>query len=271
MRITQTDNCIKIEDYGSFDLGLSLDCGQAFRWKQNENGIWCGIAGGKYLEAEQKDGALYLYTSRQDFDSFWRSYLDLDFDYEACCRRLAEEENLRKAVEQCKGIHILRQEPWEAICSFIISSNNNIPRIKGIIERLCESFGDRLENGYTFPAAERLAELTAEDLAPLRAGFRARYIIDAAQKVAAGEIDFEKINAMPIEYGRAELTKICGVGAKVAECALLYGFYKTEAFPIDVWVKRIMEEMYPDGFPKCADGVQGIAQQYLFHWRRNYF
>ena len=178
------------------------------------------------------------------------------------------DKYLQAAANSGKGIRILKQDEWEAICSFIISANNNIPRIKGIIERLCEEFGEGESGKKSFPSAETLSKLSVEDLAPLRAGFRAKYIIDAAQKVANNEIDFEKIKAEPIEYGREELQKIKGVGAKVAECTLLYGFHKINAFPIDVWVKRIMAEMYPNGLPKCTKGTEGIAQQYLFHWRR---
>jgi N-glycosylase/DNA lyase len=175
---------------------------------------------------------------------------------------------LKSAAECAKGVVILRQEPWETLFSFIISQNNNIPRIKGIVERLCEAFGDGETGQKTFPSAETLSKLTVEDLAPLRSGFRAKYIVDAAQKVANGTVDFDAIEKNPIEFGREELQKINGVGAKVAECTLLYGFHKVEAFPIDVWVKRIMAEMYPDGLPECTKGTEGIAQQYLFHWRR---
>ncbi len=268
MKITADKNSITLTDFGSFDLGLSADCGQAFRWKQDEEGFWHGIVCGKYLKAKQEANAIVMYTTPEDFEVFWKEYFDLATDYADICKTLSSDTHLSKAVTSCPGIHILKQEPWEALCSFIISQNNNIPRIKGIIERLCETFGEEIEHGYTFPSAQKLALLTPDDLAPLRAGFRAKYIIDAAQKVASGEVDFEKIYNSPIEYGREELQKICGVGAKVAECTLLYGFYKVDAFPVDVWVRRIMEELYPNGFPDCADGVKGIAQQYLFHWRR---
>lgn len=271
MKITKEKNIITVEDYGSFDLGLSVDCGQAFRWVQNEQGKWCGIVRGRYLEAEQKNGKLTLYASEEDFENLWRNYFDLDTDYAKLCENFCADESLKTATECCPGIHILKQEPWEALCSFIISQNNNIPRIKGIITRLCENFGEKVENGYAFPSAEVLSKLTVEDLAPLRSGFRAKYIIDAAQKVSNGEVDFDRIKTEPIDFGREELQKIKGVGAKVAECTLLYGFYKTEAFPVDVWVKRIMAEMYPDGLPECTKDKEGIAQQYLFHWRRNFF
>lgn len=268
MKIIKSDKYITVKDFGLFDLGLSADCGQAFRWKKDENGIWHGIAYGKHLKAKQTENELTFYTSAEEFDSLWKDYFDLETDYSAICSKLSSDTHLAKAVTCCPGIHILKQEPWEALCSFIISQNNNIPRIKGIIDRLCETFGDEIDGGFTFPDAPTLAALEPEDLAPLRAGFRAKYIIDAARKVSNGEVNFDKIKNSPIEFGREELQKICGVGAKVAECTLLYGFYKVDAFPVDVWVKRIMSEMYPDGFPECADSVKGIAQQYLFHWRR---
>lgn len=249
-----------------FNLGLCLDCGQAFRWVQKD-GKWHGVAYGKALIAEQIDNRLILDCSAEDFESIWKNYFDFDCDYEKITASY-DDKYLKSAVSEYSGIRILRQEPWEALCSFIISQNNNIPRIKGIVERLCDTFGDGEDGQKAFPSAEKLAKLTVEDLAPLRAGFRAKYIIDAAQKVASGEVDFEKISNEPIEFGREELQKIKGVGAKVAECTLLYGFHKIEAFPIDVWVKRIMAEMYPDGLPPCTKGTEGIAQQYLFHWRR---
>ena len=178
--------------------------------------------------------------------------------------------NVKKACEEYYGIRILHQKPWEALCSFIISQNNNIPRIMGIIDRLCENFGEKKgENDYAFPSYESLKSLTVEDLSPLRAGFRHKYIVDAVQKLCSGEIELEKIKEMPIEEARTELMKIKGVGAKVAECTLLYGFGRKEAFPVDVWVKKIMAEMYPEGLPECCKNIEGIAQQYLFHWRRN--
>lgn len=252
-----------------FNLELCLDCGQAFRWEKGENGVFSGVAFGKYLEIEEKNGELIFYnTTEEDFKSIWQGYFDLELDYKGILDSY-DEENLIKAKTAFPGIRILRQEPWEALCSFIISQNNNIPRIKGIVNRLCENFGEQVGSSYTFPSAETISKLTVEDLAPLRSGFRAKYIIDAAKKVADGTVDFAKIEAEGVEFGREELIKIKGVGAKVAECTLLYGFHKLEAFPIDVWVKRIMAEMYPNGLPECVKGTEGIAQQYLFHYRRN--
>ncbi len=249
-----------------FDLGLSLDCGQAFRWVMRDN-KWHGVAYGKPLTVFQENNELIFNCSAEDFESIWKTYFDLDLDYNKIVTAF-DEEHLQAAVKEYSGIRILCQEPWEALCSFIISQNNNIPRIKGIVERLCDTFGEGETGKKNFPSAQALSKLTVEDLAPLRAGFRAKYIIDAAQKVASGEVDFKKIQENSIEFGREELQKIKGVGAKVAECTLLYGFHKLEAFPIDVWVKRIMAEMYPNGLPECTKGYEGIAQQYLFHWRR---
>ncbi|MGN1319648.1 MAG: DNA-3-methyladenine glycosylase family protein, partial [Acutalibacteraceae bacterium] len=182
------DDKIYIENVANFDLAQTLDCGQAFRWSQNENGIWHGIAAGKYIELFEKDGAIIITGSnKDDFETFWRHYFDLDRDYANIIQNVSSNETVKIAANYSHGIRILNQDPWEALCSFIISQNNNIPRIKGIIERLCENFGEKAANGYAFPSAKKIATLTAEDLAPIRSGFRAKYIIDAACKVASGE------------------------------------------------------------------------------------
>lgn len=258
-----------LQGVAHLDVALSLDCGQAFRWKRCEDGAFQGVAMGKFLRITQKDDTVTLYNvSKEDYEAVWRVYFDLDRDYEKILSSYTDE-SLVKACKAFPGIRILKQDEWEAICSFIISANNNIPRIKGIIERLCECFGEKLENGYAFPSAEVISKLTVEDLAPIRSGFRAKYIIDAAQKLSSGEVDIEKIKHLPFSEAKAELLKIKGVGEKVAQCVLLYGFGRHEAFPVDVWVKRILSELYPEGFPEEYYETQGIAQQYLFHWRRS--
>ncbi|MCR5149761.1 MAG: DNA-3-methyladenine glycosylase 2 [Clostridiales bacterium] len=254
-----------------FDLAVSADCGQAFRWEKRENGDWHGVIRGKVFDLYQSGDML---ISRRDIDDGERKmlidYFSLDTDYEKICLGFSEDENLARAVKAFPGIRILRQEPWEALCSFIISQNNNIPRIKGIISRLCVLLGDDLGGGdFSFPPPERVIEAGVEGLSPIRSGFRAKYIIDAAEKCSSGEIDFERIRSLSVDEGAEELKKIKGVGDKVAMCALLYGFNKFEAFPVDVWVKRIMAEMYPGGLPECTRGFEGVAQQYLFHWRRS--
>ena len=256
-----------------FDLALTLDCGQAFRWVQIGEDEWHGVAFSKPLTLKKSDrGIEFIGTTKKDFESIWIPYFDLERDYGTLCQRFTADRYLAEAVGTCYGIRLLRQDPWEAICSFIISQNNNIPRIKGIIDRLCRLLGEHLGgDDYSFPSAQRIAEAGIDALAPIRAGFRAKYIIDAAEKVANGEIDIEKIYSLSLDEGRDELIKIKGVGEKVAQCSLLYGFGKVDAFPVDVWVKRIMSELYPDGLPECTNGVRGIAQQYLFHWRRNFY
>ena len=255
-----------------FDAGLTLDCGQAFRWSKTDSGCWHGVAFSTPLTLkETENGVEFIGVTEEEFKNIWIPYFDLERDYDALCNRFRSDGQLEKAVAECYGIRLLRQEPWEALCSFIISQNNNIPRIKGIVDRLCRLLGEHLGgDDYAFPTAEKVAEAGIEGLAPIRAGFRAKYIIDAAQKVADGEIDFKKIllPSTSIDEGRDELIKIKGVGEKVAQCTLLYGCGKVDAFPVDVWVKRILAEDYPDGLPECINGVRGIAQQYLFHWKR---
>lgn len=267
--IIDKENEIKV-DSECFNLERTLDCGQAFRWVKTGENEWHGVAFSRPLTLRQNGNEItFIGTSAEDFENIWMPYFDLERDYETVCNRLSEDKSLARAVSECSGIRILRQEPWEAICSFIISANNNIPRIKGIIDRLCRLLGEHLGgDDYSFPSPEKIAEAGIDGIAPIRAGFRAKYIIDAAQKISGGEIDFDKIYSASLEEGRDELIKIKGVGEKVAQCALLYGFGKVDAFPVDVWVKRIMAEMYPEGLPECTNGVRGIAQQYLFHWRR---
>jgi N-glycosylase/DNA lyase len=248
-----------------FALDDTLDCGQAFRWEKISDNAYRGAFLNRQLTVScENDSDLFRLhdTTEEDFLGVWADYFDLGTDYGDIKRRFSEDETLSKACAFAGGIRLLRQDSWEALSSFIISQNNNIPRIKGIIGRLCSHY-----NGY--PSAEDMRDETVDSLGYLRSGFRAKYIIDAAQKVEKGEVDFKKITESDIAFGREELIKIKGVGKKVAECTLLYGFGKYEAFPEDVWVKRIMAELYPDGMPECSKGYEGIAQQYLFHWRRN--
>ncbi len=271
MKVIKAENDTILENIECIDVELCLFCGQAFRWEKKEDGSFYGTVKGKSTNIIQKGNQIiFRNTSLEDFENIWADYFDLETDYKTITSAFDGDGYLKRARDEYYGIRILRQDSWEALCSFIISQNNNIPRITGIIKRLCESYGEKIgEDTYTFPHYEALKNLTAEDLAPLRAGFRAKYIVDAVEKLCSGEISLKKIEEMPIEEARAELMKIKGVGAKVAECTLLYGFGRKEAFPVDVWVKRIMSELYPDGLPECTKNVEGIAQQYLFHWRRN--
>lgn len=253
----------------NFDIKQTFLCGQCFRWTEAEENIFHGIAHGRYLRIRQEtDGVTLLDINEKDI-SLWEDYFDLSTDYTALIDRFSSDPTLSAACKSSYGIRILRQEPFETLISFIISQNNNIPRISGIIGRLCEGFGEKLDGGYAFPSAESLKGVAPEELAPLRAGFRARYICDAVSKVNSGEIDFDEIKLLPLDTAREKLKTIVGVGDKVADCVLLFGFGKKDAFPRDVWVKRLMAAFYPDGLPECTVGAEGVAQQYLFDYVRN--
>lgn len=253
-----------------FDLKNTLDCGQAFRWETDENGLWSGIAFNHYLKlSKNDDGTIVLYdTSEEDFNNIWRDYFDLDRNYDEIIEAVKDNEILKKAAEFGQGIRVLNQEPWETLCSFIISQNNNIKRIKGIIKTLCENFGEKIDGGYTFPDAKKISECTLDDLAILRAGFRGKYILDAANKVANGEINLALLSKIPLDEARNELMKIKGVGPKVADCALLFSHKQSCAFPKDVWIKRAMEVLFGGELPKEAEPYAGIIQQYIFFYAR---
>lgn len=265
------NNNVYIYGIPDFDLPHTLDCGQAFRWSCNENNVWSGVAYGKYLELEKlADGTIVLYNTRKDdFEKIWFNYFDLDRDYERIIIKLSENETLKKACEYSHGIRVLNQEPFETLCSFIISQNNNIKRIKGIIERLCENFGEYKNGYYAFPSPEKMASLTLDDLAVLRSGFRAKYLLDAAKKVVNNEVNLNELRNQPLDDARQELMKIVGVGPKVADCCLLFSHHHTTAFPKDVWIKRAMSVLFGDELPENAQEYAGIAQQYIFFYARD--
>ncbi len=251
------------------DLDETLDCGQAFRWRKIASDYDCTYEGAflnNRLTVSQNGKGRFIFhdTDENDFISEWISYFDFETFYSDLKRWFSEDETLANACEFVGGIRLLRQNSWECLISFIISQNNNIPRIKGIIERLCGSY-----NGI-FPDYKQLSAETPDSLSYLRSGFRAKYIADAAAKTADGTVDLDKIALMPIDEARSALKQIKGVGPKVAECVLLFGMYRTEAFPVDVWIKRVLEQYYPEGFPEFAREKAGIAQQYLFHYIRNH-
>lgn len=248
-----------------FELDQTLDCGQAFRWEKIDENAYRGAFLNKQLTISCENGSdlFRLHdTTEQDFLKVWKDYFDLDTNYGEIKLRLSEDETLSKACAFAGGIRILKQDSWESLSSFIISQNNNIPRIKGIIGRLCEHYG-----GY--PSTEDMKAETIESLAYLRSGFRAKYLVDAVSKVLSGEVDLDAVRSLPLDDARNALMTIKGVGPKVADCALLFGFYRLDAFPKDVWVKRVLARWYPDGLPECTKGIEGIAQQYLFHYIRS--
>lgn len=271
MNVIYKNGSVVITEASSFNLEQTFECGQCFRWSKTDCGTYSGVAFGKALTISQKDTTVTLQgCNKNDFENVWYSYFDLGTDYDEIKNSLASlHPVLKEAQQYAPGIRILNQEPWEALCSFIISQNNNIPRIKGIIDRLCRQYGEPIDdNLYAFPTAERLSRCTADDLAPLRSGFRAKYIVDAAAKAATNEINLHEIKKMPVEQARKELMKIKGVGPKVADCTMLYSMGKKECFPMDVWMKRAMEVLFPNLTPEDFGTNAGIAQQYIFHYSR---
>lgn len=272
------EKIFKIKNDFGIDLDRTFDCGQCFRFDKAENSDYDveyrGVAYGKAVAFAEKDGFLYVLGSDEaDFEKIWRRYLSLDQDYGAIHSELlslSENEALHRAVEYGKGIRILRQEPWEAICSFIISQNNNIPRIKGLIRALSQRAGEELGDGvYAFPSAEAVLALGVDELRALKMGFRAPYIIDAAQKTASGQLDVAAISELPTKEAEKILCTVKGIGPKVADCALLFGFSKYDAFPIDVWIKRVIEKYFdPEFDPTDLGKYAGVAQQVLFYYER---
>ena len=317
-------------DPEDFVLRHIFECGQCFRWdpvsemgeepfRGEINGVfpsgtdnaYIGIAGGRVArvsldascdagaDACGKEATLLIEQlnspeeSDDDDRSFWNNYFDLDTDYGAIKKSLSKDEMIRRAIPFGHGIRILRQDPWETTVSFIISQNNNIPRIKRNIRDLSALAGERVSIGsstngqtedsadqahkdnmkniadndwYELPSPETLARMTVDDLAPVRLGYRARYLIETAQCVCE--------RGLSVLY--EDLDSLCGVGPKVASCISLFGLGRRESFPIDVWVKRVMKELYgiekPSEMAAFAEETfgeyGGIAQQYLFYYMR---
>lgn len=261
-----------IIDTKPFNLTQTFECGQCFRWNLNSDGSYTGVAFGKLLNICQTPHGIEL----DDDDIIWRTYFDLDTDYNEIINRLSAGEVMKNAIEKGRGIRILRQDFFETVVSFIISQNNNIPRIKSIVENLCRHFGNHIRDGYyTFPDCAVLSRLERDDLSFLRAGYRDAYIIDAAQKICDNSIDMDVVFNAPIQEARVQISKIKGVGPKVADCILLFGAGRGEVFPTDVWMKRVLTQLY--GFknltPKAINdfakenfgNLAGYAQQYLFY------
>ncbi|MBE6597983.1 MAG: DNA-3-methyladenine glycosylase 2 family protein [Ruminococcaceae bacterium] len=288
--VTQIGGC------GSFSAAKTFDCGQSFRFDSlstedlhrlvpdfSADPVIGGVAFGKYAAFAQNsadEGVLTVINATpEECLSCWIPYLSLDTDYDAIDKFLADsltDEADRKvmtnAISCGRGIRILRQDPWEAVISFIISQNNNIPRIKKIIASLCRTLGREtaFPGTYAFPSAEAICSAGLDGLASLRAGFRGKYILDAAEKVLSGEVDLNAVgNCADYDTALSMLMKINGIGPKVGSCTLLFGFGRTEAFPVDVWMKRSLARHFPRGIDVSAFGkYAGIAQQYLFYGER---
>ncbi len=274
-KITEKNNHIELTSLDHFSIDKIFDCGQCFRFDSLDGGIE-GVAFGKFIRFEQPNRqTVRIYgINKKDFDSVWCHYLGLDEDYGAIDKDILTRTNndmtISNAVKYGNGIRILRQDGWEALCSFIISQNNNIPRIKKIIENMSKNFGEKLdESHYTFPTADALCKAGVNKIFDLKTGFRAKYIYDAAEKVSSGKIDLSLIKNMTTNEAIEYLMQIKGVGLKVASCTLLFGFNKTDAFPVDVWVKKVIAKYYPNGLDITSLGKYGgLIQQYLFYYER---
>ena len=256
---------LRLEHTGGLELDSTLDCGQCFRWSRTPAG-WAGVVDGRSVLARMEGDTLLLEGPDETERDFWSRYFALDVDYPALLARYqAGNRRLAACVAENPGIRVLRQPFFETLCTFILSQNNNIPRIRGLVERLCALCGSPLENGqHAFPTPEQLAACTEEQLATLRAG----YLADATQKVLGPLPGPEALTALPLADAQAALMTIHGVGPKVADCTLLYGLGRWDAFPLDVWMKRAMAQLFPRGIPVCCRGTQGIAQQFIFAYAR---
>lgn len=270
MAVGLKEKGITFYDVKDFNLEQTLTCGQCFRWKPNADGSFTGVIGTEVITAVQIGNAVMFYGAKaENAREMLSEYFDLERDYGAIKKILSQNDVFREAITYAPGIHILKQDPWETVCSFIISQNNNIKRIMGIIDRLCESYGQHIEGEhYCFPTAQTLSWLTVENLQPLKCGFRAKYILDAARRVANGQLILNELYDDTLDIAREKLMKVYGIGNKVADCSLLFGFNRLECFPQDVWIKRAVAALFPQGLPEYVLPYAGIAQQYLFHYVR---
>jgi N-glycosylase/DNA lyase len=252
---------------GEFSLPRTLFCGQAFRWRKAGDS-YCGVAGDTAIRAlDRGDEVVFLGAGRELFSRVIAPYFDLDTDYAPMLCEILCDDALRRVAGAAAGIRILRQPPFEALVTFILSANNHIPRIAGIVERLCSICGERRGGINLFPTPEAILR-HANRLCELRAGYRLPYVLDAAEAVERGRVDLDAVAAMPLAEAIRALLTIKGVGPKVADCALLYGFHRLEVFPVDVWISRAMHKLYPTGRPAAFVRYGGLAQQMLFYAMR---
>lgn len=286
MEYTADNNCVNIRQPESFELSETLECGQCFRFEKTGDEQYNVIAYGKVITLRKQDGDIIIdNTTAGEFEKIWRHYFDLDRNYNNLKFMLADEDDImREAVAFAPGIRILNQDFFECLISFIISQNNRIPMIKKVIANISEKYGDFIceingEKYYSFPTPEQLSEADEKSLMECKAGFRAKYIIDAVNRINSGEISKEALDNMSLTDARKTLTTIKGVGPKVADCVLLFSLGRAEVFPTDVWIKRVMEYFYFNGENTKIDDIHrlaeekygtlaGFAQQYLFNYAR---
>lgn len=266
-----------ILDASEFDIRKIAESGQCFRMKflgalPGGSESWLLLAGSRALEAQADAKELRLSCSKDEYDSFWASYFDALTDYAAIRAMIPPEDGfLTEAAAASRGIRILRQDPWEMLITFIISQRKNIPAITSCVEKICRNYGSSIEKGlFAFPSPEQLAEAGHESLSSCSLGYREPYIELAAKRTAAGEIDLEAMRSLSDEALLKELMSIKGVGIKVANCVSLFGFHRTAAFPVDVWIKRVIDEIYAGSFDPTRYGdAAGVIQQFMFYYGRN--
>ncbi len=280
----------EIENIKSFELKDIFECGQCFRWKEQKDGSYTGIFKKNVINVKKTEkNVTFQGICEKDIQETVREYFDLNRDYEEIKEKLSKiDDNMKTSIKYGEGIRILNQDIWETIISFIISANNNIPRIKGIIERLSKNYGElikfRGEEYYTFPSPEQLKDVTVEEYRKLGLGFRDIRLYETTKMILQKEINLEEMENNPnTTEVRNQLLKLSGVGPKVADCILLFSTLKRfEVFPIDVWVRRVMNDLYikqkdetkvsKKQIEEIAEekfgNLAGLAQQYLFYWRR---
>lgn len=273
----------------SFNIIHIFECGQCFRWNKEDDESYTGVIKNGVINVKQhNDEIVFTGIVNGDFEKTIKEYFDLETDYKHYKKNLSKiDEYLKESIEFGDGIRILNQDLWECIISFIISANNNIPRIKKIIDRLSNAYGDRIiwkeKEYYTFPTPEKLSKASIEDLRGLGLGFRDKRVYKTTKMILEKEVDLDYLyNCDDTSKIREELLKLDGVGEKVADCIMLFSLKRIDVFPIDVWVRRVMNDLYIHNeseekvdkkqILKLANekflGLQGIAQQYLFYWRR---
>ncbi len=269
-------------NFKDFNLKNTFENGQCFRFNRYKDG-YLGIAGQNVIYIVQ-DGEKFFIdgVSKKIFEDVFVKLFDLKRDYATIISGFKAEENLLNAVKYGNGMRIMAQDRWETLFSFIISQNNNIARIKTIIERICLKYGTPIEFDntvfYSFPTAKQLENVTEQDYAALGCGYRAKYLEQMVKTFLAGEIDLDKIAKMEYPQAKKELTSYLGIGPKVADCVLLFGLNFYSAFPVDTWIKKVMEALYlkrkatKEEISACASEnfgeYAGIAQQFLFYYAR---
>lgn len=280
--ISEKDGVLRVAGSGDFSVFRTFDCGQCFRFDRVENSKYecefSGVARGRKIGfAQNAPGEFYMIGAGAAELPLWIDYLALDVDYDTINESIisgientADRDFMRRARDASLGIRILRQDKWEALCSFIISQNNNIPRIKKIIGAMCEKYGRDIGGAFDFPSAAALEAAGEAEIFELKCGFRAKYIHSAATAVSNGFIDLDSISPdMSFDDASQVLTSLKGVGPKVAACTLLFGFERYDAFPIDVWIRKVLERHFTPCFDPASFGrFAGIAQQYLFYYER---